>query len=48
MFELLGALPDVATLLSTVQGYAEAAITAGVAIAGAWIGWKMIKRFIRG
>ena len=39
---------DVTSQISTIQGYAVAAITAGVALAGAWMGWKFVKRFIRG
>lgn len=45
---ILGALPDPATQLTLIEGYATNAIVAGVAIAGAWMGWKLIKRFIRG
>ena len=50
VYTLLGqaTLPDVSQELATIQGYATNAIVAGVAIAGAWMGWKLIKRFIRG
>lgn len=50
VYTLLGQaqLPDVSQELATIQGYATNAIVAGVAIAGAWMGWKLIKRFIRG
>lgn len=39
---------DVTSQISTIQGYAIGAITAGVALAGAWMGWRFVKRFIRG